>query len=54
MDKFAVVLEDDTSKTASSGPSKCRGCGSVLEKDGEFVLPCSKCGTAPREKRPNK
>lgn len=51
MEKYAVVLDDDKSKTAGAG-SSCPDCGIKLEQTNPPK--CSKCGTKPFEKRPTK
>lgn len=60
MEKYAVVIDDEKSKTAGSGKN-CPECGKDLSnqlkpnKNGE-ILPlwyCPNCGTKPFEKKPS-
>lgn len=50
MEKYAVVQEQDNTKTASK-EKNCPKCGSALEENNQFLLFCPKCGTEPFEKR---
>lgn len=46
MEKYAVVLDDEKTKTAGQGRS-CPGCGTQISGSH-----CPNCGTKPFEKRP--
>lgn len=47
MEKHAVVLDDEKSKTAGKGKN-CPKCGKAMTQDSY----CDTCGTEPFEKRP--
>ena len=51
MDKYAVEVDDEKTKTAGKG-NTCPGCGGPLTKKGN-VPHCANCGTEPFEKNPD-
>lgn len=55
MEKLAVVIDDEKTKTADSTKGKCPKCGMKLPEQGEMSVPwCIQCGTEPFEKNPPK
>ena len=54
MEKYAVVMDDEKTKTASQD-QKCPECGGrVIERKDLNVKVCEFCGTKPFEKKPTK
>ena len=49
MDKFAVVIDEKQSKTASKQGRPCPGCGSQSVNYKGMTPHCSNCGTKPWE-----
>jgi ribosomal protein L37AE/L43A len=54
MDKYAVVLDDEKTKTAGDADhSTCPICGGRVTQGSEEAIPfCDNCGTKPFEKKP--
>jgi uncharacterized Zn finger protein (UPF0148 family) len=49
MDKYAVVLDDEKTKTAGTD-NTCPKCGRTVEHMNDGFPHCPNCGTAPFEK----
>lgn len=61
MEKYAVVIDDEKTKTASTD-NTCPKCGTrvgvqtlkqTFTRTGPFIPHCPNCGTEPFEKRPD-
>ena len=52
MEKYAVVYEEESVKTASKKERFCPKCGVECIQNDQLLMWCPVCGTEPWEKKP--